>query len=85
MLVGDKPCDRPTMNRMKCVCVCVPASLVGGYTYARVCWVCCQRARLLEGVLLYLPPLLVSGCKYFLFEVYIPVDPGLLLARLTLV
>ena len=53
--------------------VCVPASSVGGYTYARQCWACCQRARLLEGVLLYLPPLLVSGFIYFLFEVYIPV------------
>ena len=38
-----------------------------------------------DGVLLYLPPLLVSGFIYFLFEVYIPVNHGLLLARLTLV
>ena len=51
-------------------CVYVPASSVDGYTYARLCWVCCQQARLLEGVMLYLPPLLVPGFIYFLFEVY---------------
>ena len=39
----------------------------------------------LKGVLLYLPPLLLPGFIYFLFEVYIPVNHELLLARLTLV
>ena len=38
-----------------------------------------------EGVMLYLPPSLVAGFIYFLFEVYMPVNHGLLLARLTLV
>ena len=64
-----------------CVCVCVCVRLVGALMPDCVGSVANRLGYL--SVLLYLPPLLVSG--YFLFEVYIPVNHGLLLARLTLV
>ena len=93
------PCGSSSTGQDRCVCVCVfvrvfggggvcmcvAASSVGGYASARWCWVCCQQAWLLEGVMLYLPPLLVSWFIHFLFEVYIPVNHGKPLAGLTLV
>ena len=48
-----------------CVYVCVRATSVGWYTYAWLCCVCCQQARLLEGVLLYLPLWWLQGSYTF--------------------
>ena len=81
-------CVQACVCKRVCASVCVQACVckrVCASVCASVCVHVCVCVCVLEGVMLYLPPLLVPGFIYFLFEVYIPVNHGLLLARLTLV
>ena len=65
-------CHRCMLARVRAAVVC--ASWFGWWVH--LCLIVLglllsQRTRLLEGVMLYLPPLLVSGFIFFLFEVYL--------------